>query len=117
MADYGKDSSDDVDPNFDANARPQQGSTFSSTAAVRSHSFRMIMAAAWLSNHQSYEQLSIQFITSDFQNLTASVIYENTQSGASRGHRICIQSHSHLGSAVLTYDTCTVPYPTCQWLG
>ena len=26
MADYGTDSSDDVDPNFDAKARPQQGS-------------------------------------------------------------------------------------------
>ncbi len=41
--------------------------------------------AAWLSNHddQCYEQLSIQFITADFQNLTASVIYENMPSGAS----------------------------------
>ena len=27
MADYGTDFSDDVDPNFDAKARPQQGST------------------------------------------------------------------------------------------
>ena len=27
MADYGTDSSDDVDPNCDAKARPQQGST------------------------------------------------------------------------------------------
>ena len=27
MADYGTDSADDVDPSFDAKARPQQGST------------------------------------------------------------------------------------------
>ena len=47
--------------------------------------------AAWLSNHQSYQQLSIQFITADFQNVAASVIYENMHD---RRHRICIQSYS-----------------------
>jgi hypothetical protein len=35
MADYGTDFSDDVDPNFDANARPQQGSTVEITVGNR----------------------------------------------------------------------------------
>jgi hypothetical protein len=64
--------------------------------------------AAWLSNHQSYEQLSIQFITADFQNLTASVIYENMPSGASED----IASAFKVTLAKRGIDTCTVLYPT-----